>query len=175
MKTPDPHPEASGGLDDLNLVGSPPPSPCGEEPEPTTQSSSSQPCQPLLLPPPRSHHLWRAFIHLTKGSILYCLSALCIIYGIVRIVGPILARSDVLNQTLPCLGVLNLYELALLGAILLLVLWKNVTDDAVFLVVLIALFLIASGITLDTVANNSPPAAAAVGLASVLIAAENYW
>lgn len=54
------------------------------------------------------------FLSLTGGSILYCLSALSIIYGITQIIGPPLANSDVLRDILPCVFVLNGYELALL-------------------------------------------------------------
>jgi len=117
----------------------------------------------------------RNFFKLARGSILYCLSALSIIYGIAQIVGPVLAESNVLGQTLPCVGVLNLYELALLGVLLLIVLWRNVTDDAVFLMVLIALLMIASGITMDTIANDGPGVAVFVGMVSLVIAGAKLW
>ncbi|MDP2897406.1 MAG: hypothetical protein Q8Q12_12775 [bacterium] len=129
-------------------------------------------------PNPQSEHLRRKrrrFFKFATGSFLYCLSALSILCGIAQIVGPVLARTNALAKTLPCLGVLNLYELALLAALLLLVLWRNVTDDAVFLVILISLFLIASGVTLDTIANDNPPVAAAVGVGCFVLGGMKLW
>jgi len=97
---------------------------------------------------------WRGFFSLTGGSILYCLSALSIIYGIAKILGPLLARTDVLRDAYPCLAALNVYEIALLGVLVFIVVREKVTDDALSLVVLVALFLVGSGLTLSTVANS---------------------
>ena len=97
---------------------------------------------------------WESFFSLTGGSIFYCLSALSIIYGIARILGPMLAKTNVLRDAYPCLAALNIYELALLGVLVFIVVWEKVTDDALSLVVLVALFLIGSGLTLSTVANS---------------------
>ena len=99
--------------------------------------------------------LWakcRNFLSLTGGSVVYCLSALSIIYGIGQIVGPELADSYDAKQTMPAVGVLNLYELCLLGALIFIVVWRKVTDDAISLVLLMALFLVGTGLTLGTVA-----------------------
>lgn len=112
----------------------------------------------------------KKFLSLTGGSILYCLSALSIIYGIAQIIGPLLAESNVLGQTLPCVIVLNVYELALLGVLVLIAAWKNVTDDAVSLIVLIAIFLIATGITLGTVVPSGPVICLYIGIACSLLA-----
>ena len=84
----------------------------------------------------------KSFLSLTGGSILYCLSAASIIYGIGQIIGPSLAKSILLSQTLPCLLAINLYELALLAVLVIIVRFRNVTDDAVSLLILIALFLV---------------------------------
>jgi len=121
-------------------------------------------------PPPGPGATCRRFFQLNGASILYSLSALSILYGMARLIGPVLAQSGALSETLPCIGALNLYELALLGVLLLVVLWRNVTDDAVSLAILIALFLIASGMALDTVANDDPNVAAAVAVACVGLA-----
>lgn len=129
-------------------------------------------------PNPRGEHLRQKrsrFLDFAAGSLLYCLSALSILYGIAQIVGPVLARTDALGKTLPCLGVLNLYELALLAALVLLVVRRNVTDDTVFLVILISLFLIASGVTLDTIANDNPAVAAAVGIGCFILGVIKLW
>ncbi|MHC4883978.1 MAG: hypothetical protein ACYTGH_02730, partial [Planctomycetota bacterium] len=69
-------------------------------------------------------------------------------------------------ELLPCVGAIHLYEILLLGITLTIVLWKRVHDDAVSLTILIALFLVVSGITVDTVANASPSAALWIGTGS---------
>lgn len=107
---------------------------------------------------------WRNFFCLTGGSILYCLSALSIIYGIARNLGPILARTDVLRDAYPCLAALNIYEIALLGVLVFIVVRKKVTDDAISLVVLVALFLVGSGLTLSTVANSGHRVSLLIGV-----------
>jgi hypothetical protein len=109
------------------------------------------------------------FLSLTGGSILYCLSALSIIYGIIQIIGPTLAKSNVLGEILPCVLVLNVYELALLGVLVLIVVWRNVTDDAISLVVLVGLFLIASGIMLGTAVTSGPATCVYIGLACTAV------
>jgi len=109
------------------------------------------------------------FLSLTGGSILYCLSALSIVYGITQIIGPPLARSDALGDILPCVAVLNVYELALLAVLVLIVVWRNVTDDAISLVILVALFLVASGMTLGVVAPSGLNICLAIGIVSVVL------
>ncbi len=84
----------------------------------------------------------KKFLSLTGGSILYCLSALSIIYGISQVMGYQLVKSSELSQALPFILTLNIYELALLGVMVTIVLWRNVTDDAISLLILVALFLI---------------------------------
>lgn len=106
---------------------------------------------------------WRRFLDLSGGSFLYCLSALTLIYAITKILGPLLAESATLRDTLPCLGTLNLYELALLGTLAFIVVFRYVTDDAISLVLLIPLFLIGGGIALDTVAGKDPAVAMVIG------------
>ncbi|MBN2312137.1 MAG: hypothetical protein JXR94_24375, partial [Candidatus Hydrogenedentes bacterium] len=112
---------------------------------------------------------WRAFFSLTGGSILYCLSALCVVFGIGEILGPALAESYNLRETLPCIAAINVYELALLGVLLLIVVWQKVTDDAISLVVIAALFLIGSGMVLTTVANDSPSIVLAIGAVCLVL------
>jgi hypothetical protein len=109
------------------------------------------------------------FLSLTGGSILYALSALSIVYGITRIIGPPLAKSSVLQDILPCVAVLNVYELALLAVLLLIVVWRSVLDDAVSLVVLVSLFLVASGMTLGVVAPSGLDICLSIGLACTAV------
>ena len=113
----------------------------------------------------------KKFLSLTGGSVVYCLSALSIIYGIGQIVGPGLAESYDARQTMPAVGVLNLYELCLLGALVFIVVWRKVTDDAVSLVLLIALFLVGTGLTLGTIAPTSFKPCLVVGMVCVLLGA----
>jgi len=145
-------------MDASNGNGIPADSACNGPAEETDHDDGAAEGRPIRIAPPHG------------ASILYSLSALSILYGMAQLIGPVLARSGVLAETVPCIGALNLYELALLGVLLLIVLWRNVTDDAVSLVVLIGLFLIASGIALDTVANDDPNVAAAVAVACMGLA-----
>lgn len=109
------------------------------------------------------------FLSLTGGSILYCLSALSIIYGITQIVGPPLATSNALGDILPCVFVLNGYELALLGVLALIVTWRHVTDDAISLVLLVAVFLIGSGMPLGVVAPSGLDICLGIGVACTVL------
>lgn len=150
-----------------------------EEPEPTQafppgaiRTIIQQPQQTPPLKPFFNPNLIKIFFSLTGGSILYCLSAASIIYGIGQIIGPTLAESILLSRTLPCLFAINLYELALLAVLVIIVRFRNVTDDAISLIVLIALFLflITSGLTLGTLTPGSPTACVLIGYLCVVIA-----
>ncbi|KPJ52363.1 MAG: hypothetical protein AMS16_06445 [Planctomycetes bacterium DG_58] len=112
----------------------------------------------------------REFFSLNGGSILYCLSAMCIIYGIAAILGPVFARSFVLGETLPCIVALNVYEIALLAVLLVIVIWQDVTDDAISLVVLAGVFLVVSGIALTTTSNSQPRWVLLIGACSFVLA-----
>ena len=56
---------------------------------------------------------WKGFFNLAGGSILYCLSALSIIYGMSQILAPNLAKVRALSDILPCVLAINIYEIAL--------------------------------------------------------------
>lgn len=112
----------------------------------------------------------RVFFGVAGPSLLYMLSALSILYGMAKLIGPVLARSGMLRETLPCIAALNAYELALLGVLLAIVLLRKASGDAISLTALVALFLGATGIALDTVANDSPIAAGAVALGCFVLA-----
>jgi hypothetical protein len=137
-------------------------------PDVTRASPEFLRCRPIR-PGPDLAASWKAFLQLTGGSILYCLSALSIIYGISRIMGPLLVEPKALGDATPCLGALNLYELALLGTLVFIVVWRHVTDDAISLVILIPLFLIGSGIALVTVAGSAPGVAIGIGAACAAV------
>ncbi len=114
--------------------------------------------------------LFKVFLSLTGGSILYCLSAASIVYGIGQIIGPTLAESIQLSQTLPCLLAINLYEIALLAVLVVIVRFRNVMDDAISLLVLIALFLVTSGLTLGTLTPGNPAVCFMIALVSIALA-----
>jgi len=109
------------------------------------------------------------FLGFSGGSILYCLSAACIMYGLCQIIGPKLATSVNLLETLPCIMAVNLYELALIGILLLIVLCRNVLDDAIFILVLIAVFLVTSGLTLGTITPGNPKMCIVIGMVCVVL------
>jgi hypothetical protein len=119
----------------------------------------------------RQQRDWAArFLGLTGGSLLYGLSALSIVYGITQLIGPPLAKSDALRDILPCVGVLNAYELTLFAVLLTIMIWRHVTSDAICLVVLVGVFWTASGMTLGIVAPSGPDICLAIGLAATAIA-----
>ena len=98
------------------------------------------------------------------GSLLYWLSGMAVLYGIARVIGPVLARSDAIVERFQCVGALNLYELALLGVLALLAASWKVKDDAVSVVILVGIMVIASGIALTTVAMDAPLLALSAGI-----------
>ncbi len=116
---------------------------------------------PAWKPHPLSRTLgqdWRAFLDFTGGSLLFCLSAMFIILGIARVLGPALEQPTTFLEILPTLGVMHLYELCLLAALIFLVVWRNVTDDAVSLVVIAGLFLLSGGLMLPRWPTATPRA-----------------
>ena len=115
-------------------------------------------------------HLISVFFSFTGGSILYVLSAASIVYGLGQIIRPTLAKSILLSQTLPCLLAINLYELALLAVLVVIVRFRNVTDDAISLLVLIGLFLVTSGLMLGTLTPGNPTACVIIGFICIAIA-----
>ena len=92
-----------------------------------------------------------AFFDFTGGSLFYCLSAFFIILGIGRIMGPMLTNHELFKEALPCIFTLNLYEIALLGVLTTIVVWKSVTDDAISLVIFIAIFFVGTGLALSSI------------------------
>ena len=112
---------------------------------------------------------WKSFFRLTGGSVLYCLSAVAVAYGIVNVMKPVLAESKTLREALPCIFTLHVYEIALLGALVLIVL-KKVVDDAISLAILVALFLVGTSMTLGSVADKDITMSLYVGLVGIGLA-----
>ncbi|MHC4170782.1 MAG: hypothetical protein ACYSWQ_27915 [Planctomycetota bacterium] len=112
---------------------------------------------------------WRRFLNLTGGSVFYCLSAVCTAYGIVNVLGPALSQGEGLREALPCILTLHLYELALLG-VLVLIVHRKVVDDAISIVVLIALFLVGTSMALGSVADKGITLSLYLGLLGAALA-----
>jgi hypothetical protein len=112
---------------------------------------------------------WRKFLALTGGSVFYCVSAIFVAYGIVKVLGPILAGSITLVKAMPCIATLHVYELALLG-VLILIVSRKVVDDAVSLAILMTLFLVGTSIAQGSVAERSISISLLVAGAGVALA-----
>lgn len=105
-----------------------------------------------------------------RGSSLYLLSAACILYGLSKLLIPLFDPYDVPAQDgFLCIVAINAYELSLL-AVALLIVWRNVRDDAVWLTMLIGLFLVASAATLNVVAALAPLETTIIGGCAMLLA-----
>jgi hypothetical protein len=118
---------------------------------------------------------WARTVAASGGSLLYLLSALSLLVGLGWIVAPILAESYEPGELFPALGVLYVYELGLLGAALVVVLWGRVIDDAVSLLVLLAAFLGIGGLALETVAHDSIVLVLGLGLVLLVLGGGKLW
>lgn len=116
----------------------------------------------------------KKFFNLTGGSLFYCISAVFIAYGIVNLMGNVLSSDKPFSQALPCIITLHAYELALL-AVLILIVWRKVVDDAISLMVFIALFLIGTSIALGTVADKDISLCFWIALAGIALAFGKYF
>ncbi|MBN1765601.1 MAG: hypothetical protein JW860_10115 [Sedimentisphaerales bacterium] len=114
--------------------------------------------------------MWKKFFKLTGGSVFYCLSALFVAYGIIQVISPILSdKQGTLFDARWCIITLHGYELALLG-VLILIVSRKVIDDAISLVILIALFLIGTSMALGSVVDKDVTAGFYVGLGAMPLA-----
>jgi len=142
-----------------------------EEPA-VKQQSSTEILQSLNQTP--INFLIKSFLELTGGSVLYCLSAVFVAYGIVKVLGPILAESSGLKGALPCIGTLHAYELALLS-VLILIVSSKVVDDAISITILIALFLVATCIAQGSVSEKDFSASLYMGLGGIALAFGKFY
>jgi hypothetical protein len=150
-----------------------------ETPDSNTPRPEPQPPKPLPIPKtPTPVKLdleeFKKFFSLTGASILYCLSAVLMAYGIVNVMRPILAASYNLRDALPCVFTLHLYELALLG-VLILIVSRKVVDDAISIAILMALFLVGTSMALGTVADQNLTASFFLGLVGVAVALGKFY
>lgn len=117
---------------------------------------------------------WKSFFDLTGGSLLYCLSAVFVAYGIVKVMGPILSDTDSLSSALPCILTLHIYEIALLG-VLILIVSKKVVDDAISVAILMALFLVGTSIAQGSVADRDITTSLFLGLFGIAVAFGKFY
>lgn len=121
--------------------------------EPELEPREPKPTKPISSSDILDLNTWKSFFDLTGGSVLYCLSAVFVAYGIVKVMGPILSDTDSLSSALPCILTLHIYEIALLG-VLILIVSRKVVDDAISVAILMALFLVGTSIAQGSVADR---------------------
>ncbi len=119
---------------------------------------------------PLNRELLRRFFDIAGGSVLYCASAVLVAYGVSRVLGPVLSDTETLAAALPCVGTLWAYEVALL-AVLVLIVSRKVVDDAVSVVIIIALYMVAGAVALGTVADRDIDTAILLAIAATAFAA----
>ena len=142
--------------------------------EPILQPQQPKPTRSLPSGDILNPDTWTKFFNLTGGSLLYCLSAVFIAYGIVKVMGPILSSDKSLSSALPCILTLHIYEIALLG-VLILIVFKKVVDDAVSVMIIIALFLVGTSIAMGSVADKGITPSFFVGLISIAVALGKFY
>ena len=108
---------------------------------------------------------WRSFLSWPLGaSLIYLLSAACILLGAALVLAPDSANELRLAERLGMVATLFTYQAAINGVCLLVCRWRRDHPDAVALSVLVTLFLAAAPAGLDTVALQRPWAALGSGL-----------
>lgn len=96
--------------------------------------------------------LWD-FLNFTGGSIFYCISAVLVAYGVVKLLGPVLSDTETIMAAMPCIGTLAVYELALLG-VLALIVSRKVVDDAISVTLILAIYMVATSVAMGSVAER---------------------
>ena len=117
---------------------------------------------------------WRIFFNVAGASVFYCLSAVFIASGIIKVLGPILSESNSLRDALPCILTLHLYEIALIGVFILIV-FKKAVDDAISLMFLMALFLVGTSIAIGSVADTAIKASLYAGGIGVILSVVKFY
>lgn len=128
----------------------------------------------LMTPQGIDIEAFRQFFRVAGGSVSYCISAVLVAYGIVKLLGPVLAGTDSIGAALPCLVTLAVYELALLG-VLVLIVSRKVVDDAISVALLLGLYMIATSMALGSVVERDPRWALLPALIGTLLGAAKFW
>jgi hypothetical protein len=142
--------------------------------EPESESIKPKPPNPISSGDILDLNTWKGFFNLTGGSLFYCLSAVFVAYGIVKVMGPILSDSDSLLSALPCILTLHIYEIALLG-VLILIVSRKVVDDAISVVILMSLFLVGTSIAQGSVADRDITISFFVGFFGITVAIGKFY
>ena len=128
---------------------------------------------------PQSSNLVVAFFQrhpwIASGNPLYVLSAACILVGAYQVLVPLYADPALAMEKFACVLTLNLYEVALLAVAIVIVTWRRAFDDAVAVTVILAMFLVVTPITLDTVAPDFPGPTLLLGFAGLILAVPKLY
>jgi hypothetical protein len=98
-----------------------------------------------------------------QASLFYVASAGLVLAGIGQVLAPILGKNELTREHFSSIGAMFGYEMAVFAVMLVIAVWKKVYDDAISLTLVIALFLVATPIALNTVAAPYPQLAIALG------------
>jgi hypothetical protein len=106
----------------------------------------------------------------SAASLLYLLSAACLLGGAALVLAPGGADEGRVLERLAMIGTCLLYQGALLAVALLVCRWRHGNDDAIALSALLAALAGGGAATLDTVAYHRPDTALALGMLGAVIA-----
>ena len=106
----------------------------------------------------------------SAASLLYLLSAACLLGGAALVLAPGGADEGRVLERLAMIGTCLLYQGALLAVAVLVCRWRHGNDDAIALSALLAALAGGGAATLDTVAYHRPDTALALGLVGAVIA-----
>lgn len=115
-------------------------------------------------------HQLRLFLSWPAGaSLLYLLSAACLLGGAGLVLGPVVGDETHLNERLTLPATVAVYVGCLGGLTLVVCRWQTGNHDAVALLVLLALFLPGMHAGLSTIATQLPLAALRLGAGAVIL------
>ncbi len=113
--------------------------------------------------------LFMKYVIGSGANIVYCLSVIAIIYGISGIFEPIWEKRDTFFDKFMCTSAMGLYEIALFAVISLLVFMRKSIDDAVSLMIYVAMFIVGTGIGVDSISNDGKEYSLLAALAFMLL------
>ena len=106
----------------------------------------------------------------SAASLMYLLSAACLLGGAAVVLSGPAADEGRLLERVGMIGTALVYQLAVLAVAVLVCRWKRGNDDAIALTVLLAALAGGGAATLDTIAYHRPEAALALGLGGAALA-----
>ena len=110
------------------------------------------------------------------SSLVFLLSAASLLGGVWGILAPGIDDSARIGERFAAVGILHLYQVALLAVGWLLCRWRGGNPDAIGIAVLVACFAIGSAAGLDTLATDRPLTTLALGFASLpLLGLGGWW